>query len=121
MTNFAGVLFLPKSPPVPGSDWIVPHRAPSRTVWKAQARWVAQAVRYGSGAVERSSQRVVTSTAGCIADTSATAHLPGCAGGRRSAVSNALGCPRARPPPSAGRPDESLFGEAVRNPTHRAH
>ena len=72
---------LARSPPLPGSEVMVPHQAPSHTVWKMRRRWASQAAWKGAGTWALASQK--TSTVGCIAQTNATEESP-CASVRRS-------------------------------------
>ena len=61
---------------------MVPHQAPSHTVWKIRRRWASQAGSWkGAGTWALAIQK--TSTVGCMAQTNATEESP-CASVRRS-------------------------------------
>ena len=62
------------SPPLPGSDVIVPHQAPLSTVSNTSARCFVQAAVSGSGTSGMAKKKA--STAGCIELTRATEGSP---------------------------------------------
>jgi hypothetical protein len=72
--GLAVALVLATSPPLPGSEVIVPNHAPLLARAVTDARCWSQAAPYGSGAFSVASQ--YDSTAGCIEHTSATEGSP---------------------------------------------
>ena len=69
--RLAVALVLAMSPPVPGSEAMVPHQAPSQTFRKIDRRCPAHASSKGGGACAVAIQKF--STTGCIAQTKAEA------------------------------------------------
>ena len=91
------------SPPLPGSDMMVPHQCPSHAVWNTHRRCCSQTSAYGAGASRAVSQSPERMTAGCIEATNATDGSP-CASVRSISQIGLVECWTSRhmPPWSVG-------------------